>query len=100
MERKDKMQPCGVVCDECAYRSNGCAGCDAISGKPFWLQYTGGEVCEIYRCCRQEKRYTHCGACAELPCKQYDLKDPTRTEEQNETDLALQIKRLKTNSVL
>lgn len=74
---------CGCVCSECLYYPNDCAGCPSIEGQAFWLEYTGGAVCEIYECCVLQKKLSHCGQCAELPCARYDLKDPTKTEEEN-----------------
>jgi general stress protein 26 len=53
---------CGLLCDGCDYRtSQGCAGCIALMGKPFW-----GE-CPVAACC-QGKGYQHCGECADMPC--------------------------------
>ena len=75
---------CGVVCSACQYYPTDCAGCPAIEGKAFWLQYTGGNVCEIYQCCVEEKGLAHCGLCPELPCARYEAGDPTRSEEENE----------------
>ena len=55
---------CGLLCDGCAFKaSHGCAGCVALSGKPFW-----GE-CPVAACC-QAKGYAHCGECADIPCEQ------------------------------
>ena len=53
---------CGLLCDGCTYReTHGCVGCHALKGRPFW-----GE-CPIALCC-QNKGYTHCGECDEIPC--------------------------------
>ena len=46
---------CGCICNECPYYQKECGGCPKIQGKPFWLEYTGEERCNIYRCCVEEK---------------------------------------------
>ncbi len=54
---------CGLLCDGCAQKkSEGCAGCIALKGRPFW-----GE-CPVAICC-QSKNHTHCGECADMPCE-------------------------------
>jgi hypothetical protein len=59
-----------------------CTGCVAAEGKIFWTQFMNLDTCPIYDCCRNEKKLTHCGVCAELPCQIYfATKDPTMTEE-------------------
>lgn len=40
----------GVICSQCEYCPNDCAGCSAIEGKVFWLQYTGMDIYGIYDC--------------------------------------------------
>lgn len=82
---------CGVDCGSCSYYPSDCAGCNAIGGRVFWLAYTGGDVCDIYRCCVLEKGHPHCGQCAELPCHRYDQKDPTRSDEENEAEFLKQM---------
>ena len=53
---------CGLLCDGCAFReSHGCIGCLALNGKPFW-----GE-CLVAMCC-QDKGFSHCGECPDIPC--------------------------------
>lgn len=45
----DKGMSCyGVICRECEYYPEECQGCAEIKGKVFWLEYTGGTVCNIY----------------------------------------------------
>jgi hypothetical protein len=54
---------CGLLCDGCTYKeSHGCNGCIALKGNPFW-----GE-CPVAKCC-QDKGYTHCGECSDIPCE-------------------------------
>lgn len=53
---------CGLLCTWCTYKEPcNCKGCIAQSGKPFW-----GE-CDVAQCC-QDKGYSHCGECADIPC--------------------------------
>ncbi|MCL2079470.1 MAG: pyridoxamine 5'-phosphate oxidase family protein [Oscillospiraceae bacterium] len=53
---------CGLLCDGCGFKeSHGCIGCIALEGKPFW-----GE-CPVAKC-SQNKGYTHCGECSDIPC--------------------------------
>lgn len=85
---------CGVVCSECQYYPNECKGCPTIKGQVFWLEYTGGKVCEIYECCVQMKKLAHCGKCANLPCDRFDGIDPTKTQEENDNDYRQQIAQL------
>lgn len=89
------VSPCGVVCPECKFYPGDCAGCAAIEGKVFWLQYMGGDVCDIYQCCIHDKGLAHCGLCAELPCNRYDQKDPTMSDEENEAGFQKQMATLR-----
>lgn len=112
LRTKDAMVSCcGVNCLECEYFGSTCGGCDKIKGKPFWLEYTGDEACDIYHCCINEKKYKHCGICMlrhcfiekkeycedgfEPPCNYYGQEDPTKTGEENEDAYKKQIKMLK-----
>ncbi|MDR2572045.1 MAG: pyridoxamine 5'-phosphate oxidase family protein [Oscillospiraceae bacterium] len=55
---------CGLLCKWCTYKqSHGCGGCVETNGNPFH-----GE-CPVAKCC-QEKGYTHCGECGDIPCQQ------------------------------
>jgi general stress protein 26 len=61
---------CGLLCKWCTYReSHGCGGCVETNGNPFH-----GE-CPVAKCC-QNKGYTHCGECGDLPgeCSDPDCK--------------------------
>lgn len=86
---------CGVVCSDCEHYPSDCKGCPAIKGKVFWLEYTGGSICEIYDCCINHKKLEHCGKCAKLPCEHYNGNDPTKSEAENAEDHAKQMKQLK-----
>ncbi len=57
------MARCGDDCEICKHReSDGCPGCSATQGKPFW-----GE-CKLAMCCIS-KGYEHCGQCQNRPCE-------------------------------
>ena len=85
--------PCGAVCVECGNFPSACSGCRKIRGKVFWLQYTDKDVCPIYQCCREKKKHD-CGGCPELPCARF-MKDPTLSDEENETHLKQMMARLR-----
>ena len=54
---------CGLLCKWCTYREPyGCGGCIETNGNPFH-----GE-CPVAKCC-QDKGFTHCGECSDLPGK-------------------------------
>ena len=88
--------PCGAKCVECLSFPKDCKGCRKIKGKVFWLQYTGDEVCPIWKCCKEHKR-ENCGDCPELPCTRF-MKDPTLSDEENETNLNKMINNLTKNN--
>ena len=86
---------CGVVCSKCQYFPGECSGCSAIKGQVFWLEYTGGTVCDIYECCVNTKNLVHCGQCENLPCDRYNGSDPTKTAKENENDFIKQLAQLR-----
>lgn len=86
---------CGSVCPACPYYPADCRGCAAVKGNVFWLAYTGGTLCDIYRCCVLERGLFHCGRCGELPCRRYAPEDPTKTAEENAADLKGQLEQLR-----
>lgn len=90
-----RISCCGTICSACEYYPAECRGCDEIEGRVFWLEYTGERICDIYDCCRKQKKYAHCGQCDELPCSRYGHNDPTKTPEENEADHCRQMKTLK-----
>ena len=53
------------------------------------------DVCGIYDCCVNEKGYKGCGSCQSIPCRHWELKDPTMSNEEIEKSLELRLKRLK-----
>lgn len=92
---QENISCCGVDCGACRFYPNDCAGCAAIEGRAFWLQFTGGDVCDIYDCCVVQKQYAHCGQCAQLACDRYNQKDPTQSDEENEATFQRQLKTLR-----
>lgn len=86
---------CGVICTDCEHYPKECKGCPDIKGKAYWLEYTGEDICDIYNCCVNEKKFLHCGNCKELPCGYYESDDPTKSHEENERIFKLQMKQLK-----
>ena len=86
---------CGVVCSDCEYYPEDCKGCREIEGKVFWLQFTGGDICDIYDFCIEKKQLAHCGKCSALPCEHYAKNDPTKPEEENKAILKKQLEQLK-----
>ena len=41
------ISPCGADCDACGHFPAQCAGCAAIAGKVWWLQYTHAQCCPV-----------------------------------------------------
>ena len=88
------LSPCGTRCTQRARFPLQCAGCEAIQGKVWWLQYTGAERCAVYDCCVLQNGYSNCGGCARLPCEWF-TKDPTISDEENEAHLSVMLQNLK-----
>lgn len=90
---------CGVICSDCQYYPQDCTGCPSIEGKAFWLEFTGGLICDIYDCCVNQKNFNHCGQCSLLPCDLYlNSNDPTKSKEENEKILKNQLTFLKSKN--
>jgi hypothetical protein len=66
-----------------------------LEGKPFWLAFQGGTICQIYDCCINQKALAHCGLCPEVMCERYLLEDPTKTPEENAENRRKQLLQLK-----
>ncbi len=90
-----KISCCGTICSSCDYYPADCQGCEVIEGHVFWLEYTGESICDIYDCCKNQKKYVHCGQCTELPCCRYERDDPTKTPEENKEDHSGQMRNIK-----
>ncbi len=75
---------CGLDCGDCAYVKDGCRGCTAEKGAPFWCGLAGVDVCPVYDCCVNERGLVHCGLCEEMPCDRFtQIKDPNTTDEED-----------------
>lgn len=89
------LSKCGINCSECYAYTKECAGCEEVSGKPFWTGHIGGGPCPVYKCCG-DKEYTNCGKCSQLPCKEWiDLKDPSLSDEEHMESINKRVKLLK-----
>ena len=88
------ISPCGADCDTCGHFPAQCAGCAAIAGKVWWLQYTHAQCCPVYACCVEKKGQRSCKSCTELPCGRF-MRDPTISEEENNAHLQTMLQNLK-----
>ncbi len=88
------ISPCGADCDACGHFPAQCAGCAAIAGKVWWLQYTHAQCCPVYACCVEKKGQRSCKSCPELPCGRF-MRDPTISEEENNAHLQTMLQNLK-----
>ena len=53
---------CGLRCTGCGYKqAHHCGGCIETQGRPFH------GACPVAQCC-QNRGFSHCGQCPELPC--------------------------------
>jgi hypothetical protein len=85
MRGKSMKTVCGLDCGDCAYVKDGCRGCNAEKGAPFWCGFASVSVCPVYACCVNERRLKHCGLCDEIPCDRFTaIKDPNMTAEQEQ----------------
>lgn len=85
----EDLSVCGCECPQCEYFIKlECAGCSEIRGKVWWIKHISADICPIYDCVVNVKNYNNCGNCVEMPCALWrDLKDPSHTDEQHETDI-------------
>jgi len=90
------ISSCGMLCEECPQYQQPCPGCEKLQGKPSWIAEIGLDCCPFYSCCVLNKKFLHCGKCAEMPCQLfYDAKDPSLSDEAFQNDLADRIAKLK-----
>ncbi|MGA9139767.1 MAG: DUF3795 domain-containing protein [Methanocella sp.] len=83
MDSNGMQTVCGLDCGDCVYVKEGCRGCNAEKGAPFWTQFAGVCVCPVYDCCVNENHIAHCGLCEQMPCPRFtQIKEPNVTEEQ------------------
>jgi hypothetical protein len=74
----------------------GCRGCNAEKGAPFWCGFASVSVCPVYACCVNERHLAHCGLCDEMPCGRFtQIKDPNVTAEQEKACLKVRVAVLK-----
>jgi hypothetical protein len=96
MSSKGLESVCGLNCGDCAYVKEGCKGCNAENGAPFWCSFASVNVCPVYDCCVNECHLEHCGLCKEMPCARFtQIKDPNTTEEQDRECLKARVAALK-----
>ena len=88
------ISPCGADCAACGRFPAQCAGCSAIAGKVWWLQFANMDCCPVYACCVEKKGPRTCGSCPELPCERF-MRDPTVSEEENNAHLQIMLQNLK-----
>ena len=82
---KSKLSVCGTHCIKCEhFLSSKCSGCTELKGKIWWIDQISAEVCPIYDCVINKKKYENCGMCSELPCAIWkDLKDPSNSDDEH-----------------
>ena len=88
------ISPCGADCAACGRFPAQCAGCCAIAGKVWWLQFANMDCCPVYAWCVEKKGQRNCGYCPELPCERF-MRDPTVSEEENNAHLQIMLQNLK-----
>ena len=80
--------PCGIYCGDCEHIGPKCQSCGQVQGKPYWTKQYGVAVCPIYDCCSNNRRFEHCGLCADFPCGTFSsLRDPSLNDEEAENAL-------------
>ncbi|PKK89179.1 MAG: hypothetical protein CVV64_15330 [Candidatus Wallbacteria bacterium HGW-Wallbacteria-1] len=76
------LTPCGQDCNGCGHFNNGCVGCMATDGVPFWMEHVPMDSCPVFEC-SVARGVEHCGDCTSYPCRTYmDLRDPSMSDEQ------------------
>lgn len=89
-----KLSPCGIDCETCTIED--CDSCHAIEGKPFYLADFDLSVCPLFDCPVNQKGYTTCAECSELPCQlYYDWRDPSMSDEEHEQSIGVRVQLLK-----
>lgn len=94
------LSVCGLICSECEFFGNRCAGCKRVKGQTFWaVEHLPGKVCPLYNCAINQRGYNDCGDCVEVPCTMFrEMKDPNSTDEQHSQGLIDRVTRLKQKS--
>jgi hypothetical protein len=92
------LSACGLICTDCEFFGNKCNGCHDVTGKTFWAEeHMPSKVCPLYDCSVNDRKYTDCGGCAEVPCKMFrEMKDPASSDEEHRLSLIDRVARLTT----
>lgn len=92
-----EISACGLFCNDCPFFNKDCKGCYNLKGSPFWTkQATKTGICPIYDCSINQKTYSNCGECNELPCQIYiQLKDPNITDKEHQESIQKRVKNLR-----
>ncbi|MEI6766218.1 MAG: DUF3795 domain-containing protein [Bacteroidota bacterium] len=93
------LSACGLICDECEFYPEKCAGCHAVKGQTFWaLEMMPTKTCPLFGCAVNTRNHKDCGDCVELPCQMFrEMKDPNSTDEEHQQSLIDRTARLKQN---
>ena len=91
---------CGIDCAACRDFPGACPGCGAVQGRPGWIaEVPGAGCCPLYACCTGQKGLTHCGQCAELPCRLFsEFCDPSLPKEAALAELQARLDLLRTRT--
>jgi hypothetical protein len=91
------VSACGLNCSLCSWYPNTCSGCHSVKGSTFWAKEAlPNKTCVLYSCAVNDKGYTDCGECDELPCKRFfELKDPNTSQEEHLASIQMRAARLK-----
>jgi hypothetical protein len=91
------ISSCGLICDECEFFGKTCDGCKAVKGQTFWAkEMMPTKTCPLFDCAVNQRKYSDCGDCKELPCELFlKMKDPNSTEEEHQESLKKRVAILK-----
>jgi len=91
------VSACGLMCNECPFFNNQCSGCFKVEGKTFWaIDHLPEKVCPLFDCSINQKGFSSCGDCSELPCQKYnDLRDPSISEEEHIASISKRVEVLR-----
>ncbi len=87
------ISACGLICNECPFYNNPCRGCFMVEGKTFWaIDHLPEKICPLFDCSINQRSYSNCGDCSELPCKKFaDLKDPSISDDEHKLSIKKRI---------
>ena len=87
------LSTCGLKCDECEFYTKTCAGCRNVKGATFWaIEMMPTKECSLYDCAVNQRGFTDCGDCAELPCETFlQMKDPSISDEENQRMVGMRV---------